>query len=90
MLQAANPKALIFFTALLPQFIDRAAPVWPQVLILGASSVIAEWFILAAYGFFAGRAAVRLRQPAYARTTDRVAGALLAGAGIGLALADAK
>jgi len=89
-LQAANPKALVFFTALLPQFIDRAAPVWPQVLILGASSVVAEAMILAGYGAFAGRASVLARRPAYARTTNRVAGALLAGAGVGLALADAR
>ena len=36
--QVANPKALIFFAAILPQFIDTSAPVAFQVMILGISS----------------------------------------------------
>jgi homoserine/homoserine lactone efflux protein len=89
-LQAANPKALVFFTALLPQFIDPHASVAWQVLILGASSVVGEFFVLAGYGAFAGRAARLARRPSFARTTNRVAGALLVGAGAGLALAERK
>ena len=42
LVQGANPKALIFFTALLPQFIDPGAPIAPQVLVLGLSSVVIE------------------------------------------------
>jgi threonine/homoserine/homoserine lactone efflux protein len=89
-LQAANPKALVFFTALLPQFIDPRAPVAMQVLVLGASSVVAEFFVLAAYGAFAGRAGRLARRPSFARATNRIAGALLVGAGAGLALAYRK
>jgi homoserine/homoserine lactone efflux protein len=89
-LQAANPKALIFFTALLPQFIDPRAPVGWQVLVLGISSAVAEFFVLAAYGAFAGRAGRLARRPSFARATNRVAGALLVGAGAGLALAERK
>lgn len=86
-LQVANPKALVFFTALLPQFIHPHAPVFPQVLILGASSVCAEFAVLAAYGAFAGRAGRLARRPGFARATHRVSGALLACAGAGVALA---
>jgi threonine/homoserine/homoserine lactone efflux protein len=89
-LQAANPKALVFFTALLPQFIDPRGPVAAQVLVLGASSVFAEFFVLAGYGAFAGRAGRLARRPSFARATNRVAGALLVGAGAGLALAERK
>lgn len=89
-LQAANPKALIFFTALLPQFIDPTHSVAPQVLILGVSSVVAEFPVLATYGAFAGRAGRLARRPSFARATNRVAGALLVGAGAGLALAERK
>src|SRR5262245_28738357 len=41
--QGANPKALVFFTAILPQFINPAAPVVAQILILGISSVVIEF-----------------------------------------------
>src|SRR5262249_26250524 len=30
-----NPKALIFFGAFIPQFVDPRYPAWPQVLVLG-------------------------------------------------------
>ena len=55
-LQLANPKALLFFLALLPQFIDPAIPVVPQMLILAATSMLPELCILTAYGWLAHRA----------------------------------
>jgi homoserine/homoserine lactone efflux protein len=56
-LQLANPKALLFFLALLPQFIDPAKSVVPQMLILAATSMVPEFFILTGYGWLAHRAA---------------------------------
>jgi len=85
-LQAANPKSLIFFTALLPQFIDPKGAVGWQILILGVSSVVVEFFVLSGYGVFAGRAATLARQPRYSRLTHRLAGACLVLAGTGVAL----
>jgi homoserine/homoserine lactone efflux protein len=55
-LQLANPKALLFFLALLPQFIELRSPVVPQMLILTATSMIPEFFILLGYGWLANRA----------------------------------
>ena len=55
-LQLANPKALLFFLALLPQFIDPAVPVVPQMLILAATSMVPEFCILTGYGWLAHRA----------------------------------
>jgi homoserine/homoserine lactone efflux protein len=55
-LQLANPKALLFFLALLPQFIDLKSAVVPQMLILTATSMIPEFFILTGYGWLASRA----------------------------------
>ena len=64
-LQAANPKALIFFAALLPQFIDVNRAVAPQVLVLGVTSVVIEFFVLAAYGYLSARAATIAREPRF-------------------------
>ncbi|HMA00213.1 MAG TPA: LysE family translocator [Steroidobacteraceae bacterium] len=56
-LQLSNPKALLFFLALLPQFIDTQRAVAPQMLILAATSMLPECSILLAYGWLAHRAA---------------------------------
>lgn len=84
-LQAANPKALIFFVALLPQFIDAHRSIAPQVLILGMTSVVIEFFVLAAYGYVASRAAAIAREPGFAGLTNRVSGGLLIGVGAAIA-----
>jgi homoserine/homoserine lactone efflux protein len=55
-LQLANPKALLFFLALLPQFIDPDQPVITQMLILAATSMLPEFIILLGYGWLAHRA----------------------------------
>jgi len=79
-LQMSNPKAILFFSALLPQFLNPHASVVPQIVILGATSVVIEFSILLGYGI-AGSAIT----PRYAKWTNRVAGGLLIGAGAGLA-----
>jgi homoserine/homoserine lactone efflux protein len=85
LLQGANPKAILFFASILPQFIDPARPVWLQVLILGATSTILELIVLTGYGALASAAAPLARQPRFARSTRRASGVLLIGAGLGLA-----
>jgi homoserine/homoserine lactone efflux protein len=84
-LQASNPKSILFFTALLPQFIDPRLAIVPQVVILAMTSLTIEFFVLLGYGAAAGRASELARQPKYAAWTDRVSGVLLIGAGAGLA-----
>ncbi|MGZ5937641.1 MAG: LysE family transporter, partial [Rhizomicrobium sp.] len=76
---------LVFFTALLPQFINPHASIVPQVAILAITSVVIEFFVQLIYAILAGRAAHLASQPRFARITDSVAGSLLIGAGIGIA-----
>lgn len=47
---AANPKAVVFFAALFPQFISPDAEFWPQFLILSATYIVMDGFFLTAYG----------------------------------------
>jgi homoserine/homoserine lactone efflux protein len=83
-LQAANPKALVFFTALLPQFIDPHADVAVQVGILAATSIVIEFFVLLGYGALAGRLTPLATRPRFSTLANRVAGSLLVTAGVGL------
>ncbi|MCP5044635.1 MAG: LysE family translocator [bacterium] len=82
--QGANPKALVFFVALLPQFIDPSGSVPTQLFVLGVSSILIEFVALASYAF----AAVRSRRVAGVRIAgalQRVGGGLLVAAGARLA-----
>ncbi len=81
-LQAANPKALLFFTALLPQFVDPAADVPAQVAVLAVTSIAVEFLVLVGYGALAGRATSLTARPRFATLTNRVAGSLLVAAGV--------
>lgn len=79
-LQLANPKTLIFFVAILPQFVDARLAIGPQMVWLAAGSIIPEFFILVGYGWLASRAARMAADARYARWTDRIAGAFVLGA----------
>ena len=83
--QGANPKALLFFTALLPQFVNPAAPLVPQIALLAVTSVLIEFGVLTGYAVLASRARGLAHRPRFARVINRVGGGLLIGAGAGLA-----
>ncbi len=77
---ASNPKALLFFTAFFPQFINPAAPQLPQFLILGATFIGFEFFWLMFYATFAARVAPWLRVKGRAKVFNRVSGIIFIGA----------
>jgi threonine/homoserine/homoserine lactone efflux protein len=79
-LQLANPKTLVFFASILPQFVDPRRAIGPQMAWLAAGSIVPEFAILAGYGYLASRAARLTSEPRFARLTERVAGVLVLGA----------
>ena len=86
---AANPKAVVFFAALFPQFIDQNLPVFSQILILGGTYLIIDGIFLASYGRSAHWLAQRISHSGKA-LIDRIAGAGLVGTAILLGLKSSK
>lgn len=83
---ASNPKAVVFFAALFPQFIDPTLPLATQIAILGVTYLIVDGVILYIYGLLAERAIGKLaRSP---RALARLSGSLMIGAAGLLALKD--
>lgn len=48
---AGNPKAILIFTAFLPQFVDPSEAVTPQFAVLGALFLVLEWIAIGAYAY---------------------------------------
>jgi len=80
----ANPKIGIFFTSLLPQFVDPGHPVLLPFIGLGAVFVLMTMAWLMAYCFIAARATQTLRRPSVKSALDRVTGVALIAVGLGL------
>jgi threonine/homoserine/homoserine lactone efflux protein len=85
--QGANPKALVFFAAILPQFIDPRDPIGIQLTILGTSSILIELLVLGIYTLACHHSRGWFRDSRFAASLERVGGALLVGAGARLATA---
>ncbi len=82
---AANPKAVVFFAALFPQFIQASHAFWPQFAILSATYLVLDALFLSLYGATAARLAARLK--GQARTwLNRIGGSLMLVAAILLGL----
>lgn len=82
-----NPKAVLFFAAVLPQFIGGGAPTWAQVTVLGAVDVllgVAVWAVVILVGVQLGRLLTRHRVRQW---WDRVTGTSLGLIGGGLLVA---
>jgi len=83
--QMGNPKAILFFGALVPQFLDTRAPLLIQYVIMYAVTFIGEAVILTGYGALAamGGRSAGLRHAVW---RERVSGLVLLSLGVLAAL----
>jgi threonine/homoserine/homoserine lactone efflux protein len=81
---ATNPKPILFFTALFPQFIDAHAPLAAQFLILTGIFGALSFVSLISYALVASRARSLLSRPRLARWIDRCFGAIFIAFGAAL------
>ena len=83
--QLSNPKAIVFFSALLPQFVSKDGGVLAQFIVLGIVSLAIELVVLLSYGWAAERGSRMILKGKFSLLTDRIAGGFLVCAGLGLA-----
>jgi homoserine/homoserine lactone efflux protein len=84
--QGANPKALVFFTAILPQFVDPSAAIVPQIIILGVTSIVIELAVLGGYIVTCHAARGIVGETRFAVRLQRLGGLFLIAAGARLAV----
>lgn len=80
-----NPKTLLFHAAFLPQFVSADAAPGPQLLLLGITYTVVAALLDCGWAWTGGRLRESLTV-ARRRLVNRVSGAFLVCAGIGLAL----
>jgi len=84
--QMGNPKALLFFIVLVPQFLDTASALIPQFTIMLAVTLIGESIILTGYGALAAYGGHKTA-PHQAVWRERISGLVLLALGVMAALA---
>ncbi|SFH64905.1 LysE family translocator [Modicisalibacter xianhensis] len=82
----ANPKGWAFFIALLPPFLDASLPLASQLAILVAMILTLEFFCLLLYAGGGRTASHLLAKGGGVRLLNRIAGTLMIGVGVWLAL----
>ncbi|WP_298775929.1 LysE family translocator [uncultured Shewanella sp.] len=72
----SNPKDLLFFSALFPQFIDMSLPQVPQLLILALTWAIIDFSFVMIYASLANVLAPKLTESQKLHWFDRFSGAM--------------
>lgn len=85
LVNATNPKGIVFMLAVLPQFIDPAQPQLPQYVLCGATLAFTDVVVMSGYTIFAARVLRLLREPHHIRVMNRTFGGLFVAAGAALA-----
>ena len=80
LINASNPKAVVFMLAVLPQFLDLSRPLLGQYLLIAISMVVVDLIVMAGYTGLAARVLGLLRSPRQQRLLNRTFAGLFAGA----------
>lgn len=78
---ASNPKAIMFFTALFPQFIDPTSDLLNQYLVFASTFVVLELSWLLFYSYLCSTSSRWLMAEGRARVFNRLTGGVFVGAG---------
>lgn len=75
-LAVTNPKPILFFIALFPQFLQVDQAVAPQFFILTSIFMVLSFFVLCSYGYISKSARVFFKKAAFVQWFHRVTGGL--------------
>ena len=75
--QIANPKAILFFTAVLPPFLDPQRPLVPQLVLFAAAVIGMDALSMSAYGLGGAALSRRMTEPRFRRGFGLFTGGLL-------------
>lgn len=76
-IELSNPKALLYFIALLPQFINTDYPIVPQIIILIAITMLFDFICYSFYGYLGWKSIKLGMSPRVVRVVNKSAGVLL-------------
>lgn len=79
-----NPKAILFFTALFPQFIRPQSSLMPQFLVLTGIFMTLSFTILMGYALLGARTKSLLDRPSFATWVNRAVGTVFMSFGLTL------
>jgi homoserine/homoserine lactone efflux protein len=85
LVNATNPKGIVFMLAVLPQFIDPSRPLFVQYAICGATIFFTDLVVMNVYTGLAARVLRSLRKPSHMKWMNRAFGSLFMAAGAVLA-----
>ncbi len=80
LVNASNPKALVFRLAVLPLFVNPQAPLLVQYLIIGATMISVDMIVMAGYTGLASKVLRLLRTPTQQKRVNRTFAGLFVGA----------
>lgn len=82
MVQIANPKAVLFFTAVLPPFLDVNRPAAPQLALFALATIGMDVLAMSAYGLGGAALARRMGEPRFRTGFALMTGVLLLAAAV--------
>ena len=80
--QIANPKAVLFFSAVLPPFIDLSRPLVPQLITFAAATIGLDILTMSAYGLGGVALAQQMNAPGFRRLFNTFVGLVLIAAAV--------
>ena len=85
-LELANPKALLYFSALLPQFINVDEAIFPQLTIFCLITFCLDLICYSLYGYLGRQSTLLSDKPWVTKSINRFAGSMLIFAGLKMAV----